>query len=85
MGKHGTMAAFEDRLESLKDSMRDLVEAGGDRAGAIKDRMVDVKDTVVSGAAKGARRTGAFIKDHPIVSIGIALGIGYVAVRLARR
>jgi ElaB/YqjD/DUF883 family membrane-anchored ribosome-binding protein len=74
MSKHTSVSMFEDRLESLKESVRDLVDAGGERAGVIRDSVV-----------AGTRKTGSLIKAHPVVAIAIAFGIGYVAMRLMRR
>jgi ElaB/YqjD/DUF883 family membrane-anchored ribosome-binding protein len=69
MGRSHTMENIEDRLDSLKESVRDLVDFG------------KVKDTVVSGT----RKTGSMIKEHPIVAIAVAFGIGYIAMRIMRR
>jgi len=69
MGRNHTMANIEDRLDSLKESVRDLVDF---------DR---VKDTVVTGT----RKTGSMIKEHPIVAIAVAFGIGYIVMRIMRR
>ena len=68
------ISTFEDRLDSLKDSVRDLVEAGGDRAGAIRDTVV-----------KSTKKTGYLIKEHPVIAVAIAFGIGYIAMRVMRR
>jgi len=69
MGRSETMANIEDRLDSLKDSVRDLVDFGR------------VKDSVVAGTKK----TGSLIKEHPIIAIAVAFGIGYIVMRVARR
>jgi len=45
MQKNGT-ASQENRLESLKDSVRNLVDAGGERAGQLKSKAIDAKDAV---------------------------------------
>ena len=74
MAKNGTMATFEDRLDSLKESMRNLVDYGSD----IKDRVVDTSKTGIS-------KMGSLIKDHPIIAIGVAFGLGYLTIRLLRR
>lgn len=74
MARNGTMATFEDRLDSLKESMRNLVDYGSD----IKDRAVDASKTGIS-------KMGSLIKDHPIIAIGVAFGIGYLAMRVLRR
>ena len=65
--------------------MRNLVDSGSERASAFKDRMGDVKDSVVASSRKGIRKTGAFIKEHPIVAIGVAFGVGYLVMRIAKR
>ncbi len=84
MQKNGS-AALENRFDSLKASVRDLVDAGGERAGQLKNKAIDVKDSVVENGGIAIRKTGSFIKEHPIVAIGIAFGIGYLAMRLLRR
>jgi hypothetical protein len=68
--RNGTAAAFD----SLKQSMRSFVEAGGETAHRLKGRLVD--------------REVAFedlIRKHPIAAIGIAFGVGYVLMRVFKR
>jgi ElaB/YqjD/DUF883 family membrane-anchored ribosome-binding protein len=84
MNKNGT-TNLEDRMGSLKDSVRNLVDAGGERAGQIKERLVDAKDMAFDRGKEGINRVGALIKEHPIAAIGIAFGIGYLTVRMLRR
>lgn len=74
MMKNNLGSTFEDRLDSLKESVRDLVDAGGERAGAIRDSVV-----------AGTKKTGSLIKEHPVIAIAIAFGVGYIAMRLMRR
>jgi ElaB/YqjD/DUF883 family membrane-anchored ribosome-binding protein len=78
MARNGTTRAMEDRLDALKDSVRNLVDAGSEKLGSMKD-------TVVSSSKTGIHRAGSLIKDHPIIAIGIAFGIGYFAMRMLRR
>lgn len=85
MQRNGTIASFDDRVAALKRSMRDIVDFGSDRAEAIRDKLVDVKDTAVDGASTAMNRTGQLIKKHPIVAVGFAFGIGYLAMKLLRR
>jgi ElaB/YqjD/DUF883 family membrane-anchored ribosome-binding protein len=80
-----TSASFEDRLDSLKESMRNLVEVSGERASALKHRMGDVKDTVFASSKTGVQKVGAFVKGHPIIAIGVAFGVGYLVMRIVRR
>ena len=72
MMKNGT-SSLETRLDSLKDSVRHLVDMGGEKAGMIKDKAIDAKDVVARNSGKAVRAFGGLIKDHPIAAIGIAL------------
>lgn len=84
MQKNGT-ASLDNRFDSLKESVRNLVDAGGERAGQIKSRAIDVKDSVVENGEVAFRKAGSFIKEHPIAAIGAAFAIGYIAVRMIRK
>jgi len=85
MARNNITARFDERFEALKQSMRHLVEAGNDTAAALKDKMIDVKDTAVSGTKSGINRVGGLIKDHPIAAVLVAFGIGFVAIKMVRR
>lgn len=84
MHKNGSASA-SNRLDSLKSSVRNLVDAGGERAGQLKHRAIDVKDSVVENSSAALSRTSSLIKEHPIAAIAIAFGVGYIAVRMLRR
>jgi ElaB/YqjD/DUF883 family membrane-anchored ribosome-binding protein len=78
MARNGIAASMEDRLDSLKESVRSLVDFSS-------HKMSDVKDTMFATGRTGARRAGTLIKEHPIIAISIAFGLGYLAVRMLRR
>lgn len=84
MARNAT-SAFEDRLDQLKESVRGLVDFSSERADKLKDRMLDVKDSVVATSRTSVNRLGEMIKDHPIAAIGIAFGIGFFTIRMLRR
>lgn len=84
MQKNGT-ASLENRLDSLKDSVRSLVDAGGERAGQLKSKAIDAKDAVFENGEVALRKAGSFIKEHPIAAIGVAFGIGYIAMRMLKK
>lgn len=84
MNKNGT-TQLEDRMGSLKESVRNLVDASGERAGQIKERLVDAKDMAFDRGGQALGRVSALVKEHPIAAIGIAFGVGYLAVRMMRR
>jgi ElaB/YqjD/DUF883 family membrane-anchored ribosome-binding protein len=85
MQKNGSASAFETRLDQLKDTARKLFDAGGERAGQLKNRAIDMKDSVVENSKAGLDRVSAMIKEHPFIAIGIAFGVGYVAIRMFRK
>jgi ElaB/YqjD/DUF883 family membrane-anchored ribosome-binding protein len=85
MNKNGTTGALDDRMGNLKESVRNLVDAGGERASQIKDRLYDAKDVAVDKGSAAIGRASALIKEHPIAAIGIAFGIGYLAIRMLRK
>jgi len=85
MQKNGTASNAENRLDSLKSSVKNLVDAGGERASAIKSKAIDVKDQAVEKGGLALERAGALIKEHPIAAIGIAFGVGYIVVRMLKR
>jgi ElaB/YqjD/DUF883 family membrane-anchored ribosome-binding protein len=84
MQKNGT-GTLDNKLDTLKESVRNLVDAGGERAGQIKTRAIDVKDTVVESGGAALKKAGELIKAHPIAAIGIAFGVGYIAMRMFRK
>jgi ElaB/YqjD/DUF883 family membrane-anchored ribosome-binding protein len=84
MQKNGS-ASLDSRIDSLKQSMRNLVDAGGERAGHIKERAIGVKDTVFENGEAAISRARVLIKEHPFAALGIAFGIGYIAIRLLRK
>jgi ElaB/YqjD/DUF883 family membrane-anchored ribosome-binding protein len=84
MQKNGT-GTLETKLDTLKESVRNLVDAGGERAGHIKTKAIDVKDQLVENGGAVLKKAGELIKAHPIAAIGIAFGVGYVTVRLLKK
>jgi ElaB/YqjD/DUF883 family membrane-anchored ribosome-binding protein len=72
-------------MDSLKSSVRNLVDAGNERAGQIKEKLIDAKDVAMDRGGAALNRVGALIKEHPIAAIGIAFGIGYLTVRMLRK
>jgi len=84
MNKNGT-TQLEDRMGSLKESVRNLVDAGGERAGQIKERLVGAKDTAMDRGSEALNQVSKLIKEHPIAAIGVAFGIGYLTIRMLRK
>lgn len=85
MQKNGSASTFEHRVDALKESLRNLVDTGSERAGVLKNKAIDVKDTVFESGGKALDRTTSLIKQHPIIALGVAFGVGYLAVRMMRK
>ncbi|HMG24805.1 MAG TPA: hypothetical protein VK607_25885 [Kofleriaceae bacterium] len=82
----GTVArSLDDKLDSLKDTMKEIVDQGAQRADALKSRVVDAKDQAVRRGGDLLDRTTSLIKAHPIKAVGIAFATGYIGMRLFRR
>jgi ElaB/YqjD/DUF883 family membrane-anchored ribosome-binding protein len=84
MQKNGS-TTIEGKIDNLKESVRNLVDAGGERAGQLKDRALGVKDSVVESGEVYLHRLTDLIKAHPIAALGIAFGVGYIAIRSLRK
>jgi ElaB/YqjD/DUF883 family membrane-anchored ribosome-binding protein len=84
MQRNGS-ASLESKIDSLKESVRNLVDAGGEKAGQLKKRAIGAKDTIVEEGEAAFSRVGALIKEHPFVALGIAFGVGYFAIRMMRK
>jgi ElaB/YqjD/DUF883 family membrane-anchored ribosome-binding protein len=81
MQKNGT-GTLDNRIDSLKSSVRNLVDAGGERAGQIKSKAIDVKDSFLENGNAALRKTGTLIKEHPLAAIGVAFAFGYITMRI---
>jgi ElaB/YqjD/DUF883 family membrane-anchored ribosome-binding protein len=74
MARTHISSELDSRLDSLKDSVKDLLDAGSERASNAKDAAIAQVNNV-----------GKLIKAHPFIAIAIAVGIGYISMRLLRR
>jgi len=77
--------SLDDKLDSLKETMKEFVDQGTQRADALKSRVVEAKDHAVRRGGDLLDRTTSLIKAHPLKAIGIAFATGYIGMRLFRR
>ncbi|HET9621646.1 MAG TPA: hypothetical protein VFP84_09785 [Kofleriaceae bacterium] len=84
-GNGSTASTFDDKIDSLRDSMKGVVDQGAQRVDALKSRLIDVKDEAVSRGGDLLGQATNLIKTHPMKSIAIAFGVGFLAMRLIRR
>jgi len=81
----GNGGATADKLGSIKERVKGLVDQGEEKVGRIKTRVIDVKDQAVTRGSAVLDKTTDFIKANPLKSVAIAFGIGYIGMRLFRR
>lgn len=84
MQKNGS-GTLDNKLDTLKESVRNLVDAGGERAGQIKSKAIDAKDSIFENGDAVFKKAGSLIKEHPFIAVGIAIGVGYIAMRMFRK
>lgn len=77
-------SSVDERIGSIKDSVKNLVEQGEEKANAIKERVIEVKDQAMDRGNAFLDRSTDFIKANPIKSVAIAFGVGYVLMRIFR-
>jgi ElaB/YqjD/DUF883 family membrane-anchored ribosome-binding protein len=75
----------EDKLDSIRDSVKGVVDRGAQKAEAIKNKVVEAKDQALHRSSEGLDRLAELVRAHPLKAVGIAFGLGYVGMRLFRR
>jgi ElaB/YqjD/DUF883 family membrane-anchored ribosome-binding protein len=68
--------------DSIADSVQTLVDQGAETLGTIKARVSEATDGARTQAARVVDRTTELVTEHPMKSLAIAFGIGYVAMRI---
>ena len=89
MHKNGTTESaaqgIDDKIDSLKDTVKGFVDQGAQRVDAIRHKVVDAKDQAVSRGSDVLDRAASMIKAHPLKAVAVAFGAGYIGMRLFRR
>lgn len=73
------------RIDSIKDSVKGLIDQGQQKATEIKDKVVDFQHKAKDRSTAAIDKVADAIKAHPFAAIGIAFGVGYLTMRLVRR
>lgn len=71
-------------IDSIRDSVKGLVEQGHDKVTQIKDAASDLQHKVTDRGGEAVDQASALIKKHPFAAVGIAFGVGYLLMRLVR-
>ena len=67
---------------TVKESVSTLIDQGHQTVDAIKSRVSDVTSQARDNGAAILDSTRDYVKANPVKAIGIALGLGYVAMRI---
>ena len=89
---NGNVGATAEQVKGVVDAGRDFIK---DTAGDVKDRVVDAgvtvrhklsdaKDVVADASGSALSATRSMIKEHPLIAVGVAFGLGYVVMRIMR-
>jgi ElaB/YqjD/DUF883 family membrane-anchored ribosome-binding protein len=76
---------LNERIDSLTSGLKNAAEHVSTAAASFKERASEAKTHAAARASAIARRVGRAIQDHPFVAAGVALGAGYLVMRLIRR
>lgn len=75
---------LDERIDSIKEQVKGLVDKGEQRAAEIKNRAIEVKDEAFTKGNAVLDQVTSFIKSNPLKAVGIAFGAGYIGMRLFR-
>jgi len=81
----GTANRVDDKVDSIKEAVKGLVDQGAQKVDAFKNKAVEAKDQVFDRGGDMLDRLTTMIKSHPIKAVAIAFGAGYIGMRLFRR
>jgi ElaB/YqjD/DUF883 family membrane-anchored ribosome-binding protein len=88
MNKNGitdTANRADDKVDSIKEAVKGLVDQGAQRVDAIKNKAFEAKDQVIDRGGDMLDSLTTFVKANPIKAVAIAFGAGYIGMRLFRR
>ena len=67
---------------NIKDNVSTLVDQGHQTVDAIKSRVSSASTQVKDTGSELLRDISQYVQAHPLKGIGIALGLGYLAMRI---
>lgn len=66
----------------VTQSVRSFIDQGHQTAEVIRGRVSDVRGQVKHGGSTALERTRSYVNAHPLKAVGIAFGVGYIAMRI---
>ena len=83
--KNDVSNTADSAIDQIKSKAGDAKEAIVSKAGDVKDALVGAKDKVMGTGNDLLANARSVIGSNPLTSVGIAFGVGYVAMRIFRR
>jgi len=77
--------SLEQRLAAFKDSLKNLVDYGSERATQFKAQAIEAEHVAEERARPAVAKATALIKQYPLSAVAIAVGIGYGIIRMIRK
>jgi hypothetical protein len=74
--------ALQKQINILQKDMSNIVNATG---ALVANKAIGAKDLVIDSGAGALSAFTKAIKNRPIVAVGVAFGLGYLAMRFVRR
>lgn len=76
------MDEFQGQQTTVRDSVSQFVDQGHQTVDAIKSRVSEVGAHARDTGSQILDATRDYVQRHPIRALGIALGLGYIAMRI---
>lgn len=80
-----TNRIVDEKLDSLKDTVKGLADQGAQKVDALKHKVIEAKDQAIGRGSALLDRVASMIQAHPLKSVGIAFAVGFVGMRIFRR
>ena len=72
------MTTISKQTQEAKSDVADVIHDAG-------ERLVDFKDDSLRTLGKRIDQLGEAMKEHPLLAIGIGIGVGYLLARIIHR
>jgi ElaB/YqjD/DUF883 family membrane-anchored ribosome-binding protein len=79
--RNGT-ALLQKQIDTLRDDFVDILNSASK---LVAGKAIDAKDVVVDRSGDAFSAFVKLIKNRPVAAVGVAFGLGYLAMRMFRR
>ena len=80
-----TNRTADEKLESLKDTVKGLADQGAQKVDALKAKVIEAKEQAIGRGSALLDRVAEAIRANPLTAVGIAFVAGFIGMRLFRR